>query len=223
MAYFSTETLKFLNDIKQHNIREWFAENKSRYDEHIDTPTKFFAEDMSIAISKITGEDIASKIFRFYRDLRFSKDKTPYNTHIRLAFFPITKRVKKLCDAPNAFYFSLEGSKLMLGSGNMHFDPVQLSHFRKKIKNPNLVKNLDTLCQQYINKNYSLSEPDLKKLPTEFQQTDPYSNYSKYKGLTIFKSIDINEQNIESVYDKTKESCLNMLAFYKWFSDINSA
>ena len=223
MAYFSTQTLNFLKDIKPHNNREWFSENKSLYDEHIDTPTQFFAEDMSIALSKIVNEPLSSKIFRFYRDLRFSKDKTPYNTYIRLAFYPITDKVKKLCDAPNAFYLSLEEDKLMLGTGNMHFNPKQLSVFRQKLKNMDLAQDLDKLCKHYTQKKYTLSEPDLKKLPSGFEQEQPYSEYSKYKGLTIFKSTEINKNNIEDVYNETKEACIDMLAFYKWFSDINSA
>ena len=203
------------------NNREWFYKNKDQYVNYIETISQLFSEDLTLALEKITNQHMSFKIFRFYRDLRFSVDKTPYNTYIRLAFFPIDNSTKKLCDAPNAFYFSLESNQLMLGTGNMGFNPKQLQKYRKKLMSTSQLNRFANLCGHYQNLNYALNKPHLKKVPQGFQDTQEHIELSKYKGVTIFKSIDINDHNIENVFTITKNHFNEMLSFYQWFYDLN--
>jgi uncharacterized protein (TIGR02453 family) len=221
MSYFSCLTSDFLLNISENNNREWFSNNKINYQNNIETPSKFFAEDMSLALEKITKERMSAKIFRFYRDVRFSKDKTPYNTHIRLAFYPSSKEYSKLCDAPTAFYFSLKANKLMLGSGNMKFNPNQLQNYRHRIKNQQTRNDLDLLISKYNAKGYEINEPQLKRSPQYFNENEQLSSLTKFKGLAAFKSISINQESIGDMFYVTKDLCTEILPLYKWFLDLN--
>ena len=78
---------KFLKDLEKNNNREWFEENKPIYKTKLETPAKAFKDGMCEALGELTGSLMGGKIYRFYRDVRFSKDKTPYHTHIRMSFF----------------------------------------------------------------------------------------------------------------------------------------
>lgn len=82
MAYFTKDTLKFLAELEKHNERAWFLENKKRYDEFVQAPAGRLIADVS---SKL---DMDGKLMRVYRDVRFSKDKTPYKTNIGIGFHP---------------------------------------------------------------------------------------------------------------------------------------
>jgi len=85
MDHISSKTLQFLKELKQNNYREWFNENKHRFEE-AKSEFEAFIEGLIKSISdfdKSIGSLNAKKaIFRIYRDTRFSKDKSPYKTNI---------------------------------------------------------------------------------------------------------------------------------------------
>ncbi|KAB2842673.1 MAG: TIGR02453 family protein, partial [Melioribacteraceae bacterium] len=81
MSHFSKELIKFLKDLSKNNNREWFTENKKRYENFVKEPffnfideliTRMNMDDPSIAIEP------KDAIFRIHRDVRFSNDKSPY-------------------------------------------------------------------------------------------------------------------------------------------------
>lgn len=86
---FSKQALAFLGDLKKHNDREWFTPRKAVYEEQLRLPMielvrAIHGEMLSFA-PQYVGEP-AKCVFRVYRDTRFSKDKTPYKTHIAASF-----------------------------------------------------------------------------------------------------------------------------------------
>ena len=77
------KSIKFLKDIRANNNRDWFSENKD-YFKSANENMKLFLEAMKTALNKF--DDIEkTKLFRIYRDVRFSKDKTPYNSHFSMS------------------------------------------------------------------------------------------------------------------------------------------
>ncbi|MCB0429699.1 MAG: DUF2461 domain-containing protein [Flavobacteriales bacterium] len=85
MSAISTSTLRFLKDLKANNNKEWFLENKQRYE---DARVEFtaFVDDLIRLIAKfdpaIAHHQAKDCVFRIYRDVRFSKDKSPYKAHL---------------------------------------------------------------------------------------------------------------------------------------------
>jgi uncharacterized protein (TIGR02453 family) len=89
---FGAELFRFLRDLEENNDRVWFNENKSRYEEHVREPALQFVADVAPGLRKLSKRLVADprpvggSVFRIHRDTRFSKDKTPYKTHVGIHF-----------------------------------------------------------------------------------------------------------------------------------------
>jgi uncharacterized protein (TIGR02453 family) len=83
---------KFLRELKANNDREWFADNKVRYEEDVLNPSLEFVREMQSRVAKLSRyllaepKRVGGSIMRIYRDTRFSKDKTPYKTNVGIHF-----------------------------------------------------------------------------------------------------------------------------------------
>src|SRR5438105_12571000 len=88
MAYFSPGMFRSLEKLKRNNNRDWFAAHKGEYEEHVRNPMIRFVSDFGPRLRKISSHLVADprpvggSMFRIYRDTRFSRDKSPYKTHI---------------------------------------------------------------------------------------------------------------------------------------------
>ncbi|NDP20648.1 MAG: DUF2461 domain-containing protein [Paludibacter sp.] len=100
--------LRFLKELKINNNREWFAENKTWYDQ-VRTEFEFISKDLILEISKFDEDikhvEVKDCVFRIYRDTRFSHDKTPYKSHF------------------GVFVASDGGRKSQRGGYYLHLDP----------------------------------------------------------------------------------------------------
>ena len=89
---FGPELFAFLAELELNNNREWFGANRHRYEEHLLEPALAFIEDFAPRLQKISphfradARPSGGSLFRIYRDTRFSKDKSPYKTHVGLHF-----------------------------------------------------------------------------------------------------------------------------------------
>ena len=92
MAFFSGETFRFLKDLAENNTREWFQENRDRYDRHIQEPAQRFILAMGERLPEISPHlradprPVGGSLFRIHRDVRFSRDKSPYKTATGIQF-----------------------------------------------------------------------------------------------------------------------------------------
>jgi uncharacterized protein (TIGR02453 family) len=121
-ASFGPELFAFLGDLSENNNREWFAANKGRYEEHMLEPALAFIEDFAPRLERISAHFRADarasggSLFRIYRDTRFSKDKTPYKTHLGIHF---RHESAKDVNAPG-FYLHLGLGEVYAGGGIWH-------------------------------------------------------------------------------------------------------
>ncbi len=83
-AYFTRETFRFLEELAANNDRDWFEENKPRYERFVKVPALRLIQDVAPRLKKVSPHFKATprSLFRIYRDLRFAKDKAPFKTHI---------------------------------------------------------------------------------------------------------------------------------------------
>ena len=123
-GHFSRRTFGFLKDLADNNNREWFQENRGRYDDDLRGPALQFVADFAPHLKKISPHFRADprpsggSMFRIYRDTRFSKDKSPYKTYTGLQF-----RHDRGKDAHcPGFYLHLEPGEFFVGVGIWHPD-----------------------------------------------------------------------------------------------------
>lgn len=176
---FPPDTVAFLRDLKKNNNREWFTANKSGYELMVRQPASDFCDHMTAALAKLTGVPHGSKIFRVHRDVRFSKDKTPYKAYLHILFQPAENT-----GAPK-WFFGLEPDKLVLGTGIFGFEKQALVAYRQRAAGPAgkaLAKQLDKMRAAGIR----IRDPELKRVPSGFAADLPQADLLRHKGLTAW-------------------------------------
>jgi uncharacterized protein (TIGR02453 family) len=116
---FPRDFFTFFEELKHNNNREWFSDNKPRYQESVVNPISEFIVCMAPRLKTISPHYVANpaphggSMFRIYRDTRFSKDKTPYKTHAAVHF---RHEAGKDAHAPG-YYVHLDSNELFFGGG----------------------------------------------------------------------------------------------------------
>ena len=134
-ARFETRTIRFLEQLKANNNREWFKENKGRYEEDVLDVALRFIISMQDPLAKIAPRftavptRVGGSLMRVYRDTRFSKNKLPYKTNIGIQF-----RHEQARDVHSpGYYVHIEPDEVFLGVGMWRPDPDSLRKIRERI------------------------------------------------------------------------------------------
>ncbi|HLJ75200.1 MAG TPA: DUF2461 domain-containing protein [Thermoanaerobaculia bacterium] len=133
MAYFTPATLAFLGELRENNDRHWFARNKERYERDARDPARRFISDFGQHLSRIAPHVVADprrSMFRIHRDTRFSRDKSPYKTHVGIHFFH--EKGKAAASVPG-FYLHIQPGESFAAAGIWHPDPQSLAKIRETI------------------------------------------------------------------------------------------
>ena len=168
MSYFSPDFMKFFKELASHNTTAWFNENRKRYETHVKNP---FSEFVEAVITKAQKLDPAIKIkpsdaiMRINKDIRFSKDKTPYNIHVAAI---ISQTGKKSKEFPG-MYLMISPEKVAIYGGAYMLEKENLQKIRKHIaKNP---KEIDKLIStaDFKKKFGTIHGEKNKVIPPEFK------------------------------------------------------
>ncbi len=187
-------TLKFLYDLRKNNNRDWFGFHKNRY-EDARTDVEHFVDFLIPAIhefdpriSQLTAKQC---MFRIYRDIRFSKDKTPYKTYFG-AYIAPGGRKSVLC----GYYLHLEPGNCLLAGGAYHPSGEYLKNIRSEIYY-HLEEFEAILNKKEFKKTFGkITGDSLKRPPKGFPADFEGIDYLKMKDFTIFHHID--EQQLSS-------------------------
>ena len=208
---FSDDALTFLQDLRANNERAWFNDHKSIYEQAIKQPAAAFSSAMTATLEELTKTPHGYKIFRIHRDVRFSKDKTPYNTHLHIAFLPAIDMRSKPC-----WFFGLDPAKLTLGTGVFAFDKADLDGFRARILGDDGVA-LATMTDKLTRQGIRLGKPDLKRVPSGYPKDHPRADFLCHKGLSAW--IDHPDPAIatsETVVDQCMTDFTTLKPIYDW-------
>ncbi len=121
----------FFDELSQHNNKEWFHANKKRYEHDIKMP---FLNLLDRLIPKLMEwddrilSDPKKAVFRINKDIRFSKDKSPYHTIMKAGFSPNGKK-----SIYPGYYLGIDASKVHVGGGLFMLQPANLKIVREKI------------------------------------------------------------------------------------------
>ena len=132
MVYFTTETNRFLRQLSENNSSSWFKSNKERFEKNVKLPFEIFVNDLIVELGNVKDlHSISPKdcIFRINRDVRFSKDKSPYKTFVSALISPYGRKNK----AYPGLYIQISADEIRMYSGSHDLTPVQLKAIRQKI------------------------------------------------------------------------------------------
>jgi len=187
MKYFTKDFVTFFKDLKKNNKTVWMHANKKTYEEQVKKPFELLVEAVIEEMSRDDAKlQITPKeaIFRVNRDIRFSKNKSPYKTHVSAAFMPGGKKDHGY----PGFYFHLGADEISVGGG-MHMPETQdLAKIRRYIAKTG--KEIDKLVsEKRFKKLYGdLYEGQVSKvLPPEFKEAAEKQPYIYFKQFFYWK------------------------------------
>ncbi len=189
----SKETFQFLEDLKANNNRDWFLENKKRYDALKKEYHQLIADLLDVVKPldpSLELLEIKNCTFRINRDIRFSKDKSPYKNHLGIWLSPssVTKSVES-----SGYYLHIENGSCFVGGGLYNPMPEQLQKIRKEInffyEDLEEIINDKTFQSTFVNLNREESTT-LKKPPRGYEKDNPAIEYLKLKSFTATQKID---------------------------------
>lgn len=170
MKYFTSDYLQFFKELAPNNNKDWFDENRKRYENTVREPFKLFVTDLINEISKEDSEiQITQKeaIFRINRDIRFSKDKTPYKLNNSAI---ISRKGRKDKSYPG-LYVELGPEKLGIYGGVFMPDTAQTLKIRNYISN-NLKEFKAIVSDEGFRNTFGEIKGDkAKRIPKEFKET----------------------------------------------------
>jgi len=173
----------FFTELRANNTKDWFEPQKARFTDRIRKPAEFFTDVMAEEISRKTGAPHTGKLFRIYRDVRFSRDKTPYNAHLHIFLAPADK------DAPApGFFFACEPGALFLCLGMIDLQKGDLLRWRAFVDSWG-----DLLDDTLVAVGGTLADygpPALKRVPAPHGADHPHGDLLKRKGLVVKVDIE---------------------------------
>lgn len=180
-------TLKFLKSLSENNNREWFNEHKSDFEsvkKQLESLSRLLISEISKFDSGISTLQPKDTMFRIYRDVRFSHNKTPYKTNMGL-FFVAGGKKSNLA----GYYLHIEPGNSFIGGGNHNPQPIFLKMIRDEIySNSEEFKNIVNQTS-FINSFGSLSGDKLVRPPKGFDPGFKEIEYLKYKDYTVFQKL----------------------------------
>ena len=172
--YLTPDLFAFLVDLKQNNNRDWFNDNKSRYEQNVKEPLLDLIADFSPFLAEISPHFRAipkangGSLFRIYRDVRFSKNKDPYKAHAAIHF---RHHSGKDAHAPG-YYLHVEPGNVFVGMGIWHPESGALRSIRSAIEaQPEEWKTIVTAPD--FSRTYELKGESLQRPPKGFDADHP--------------------------------------------------
>lgn len=165
---------QFLRELRQNNDRDWFTENKSRYENDVRAPAVELVRQLENPLAKIApmlsaiAKGHGGSVMRIYRDTRFSKDKTPYKTNVGIS---IRHQANKDIHAPGV-YIHLDPSECFIGAGCWRPESKVLTAIRAAIdEDPKAwVRARD---HKSLRQHFQLAGDSLKTSPRDYPRDHP--------------------------------------------------
>ena len=168
---YTEETFRFFNEIKANNNKQWFEKNKKVFQTDVQQRSQDFVMDMDGALKQIAPEvggdprlNGSGSIFRIHRDVRFSKDKTPYKTHMGILFW---NNIRKKMEGPG-FYFHFEPPELNLFCGLWRIEKDKLDQYREAVADDKSGSAIVKILKDGKKQGFAMSEPHYKRIPSGY-------------------------------------------------------
>lgn len=195
----------FLSELSKNNTRDWFHAHKPRYDTALKGPAMALLDVVSADLQHLTGAHVTPKLFRPQRDVRFSKDKTPYHLHLHMLWGVGGS-------SGTGYFFGVELDRIVLGAGCMGMQGAALTAFRQRVAGPDgaaLAGILANLTHQGI----QLSAPELKRIPAPYDKAHPQGDLLRRKSLTLWQNMEKPPTDLRAVL---VEGFAQLLPVMRW-------
>ena len=211
---FEKSSFQFLNNLKKNNNRDWFEVHKEGYIQAQQNAKDVFQE-INENLQK-HDEIEKSKMMRIYRDVRFSKDKTPYKAHFANSFSRLGKELR------GGYFLRIRPGESFLAGGFWEPNKEDLFRIRKEIElDASEIKNIlkdEKFLKYFEGKFKSLTE--LKTAPRGFDKEHPDVDLLRKKGFIVSRNFTDAEVLSPNFINSVDESFKALRPFFDLFSDI---
>lgn len=227
------KVIDFLAELRENNNKAWFDANKGRY-KAVQAAVDELAAELIVAIASfdesVTGLSPKDCTYRIYRDIRFSKDKTPYKTHIGIYVCP---GGKKSGNAGYYFHLEPEGSETangevagggsvegeattgcLISAGLYMPDPAALRSVREDI-----AYNGDSFLAALGEAvGFSLMGESLTRVPSGFPADSPMAGYLKRKDISLYKRVSMDFINAPNLAERVAAEFSKTASLVRWLN-----
>ena len=220
---FPGEIVKFYKNLKKNNDKNWFNQHRADYDNYVIEPARQFVSEMGKCLSEIApyinaDPRINKSIFKIHRDVRFSKDKTPFKTNLGIWFWE-GSGPRMEC---SGFYLQMQPDKLMLGAGIYMFSKNLLKLYRDAVVHKKLGPELANAIKR-IEKNgtYGIGGSYYKRTPRGYDPDHKNAGLLLYNGLYVGSETGIPDEFFTpDIIGYCMEKYKEMLPLHKWLLEL---
>jgi uncharacterized protein (TIGR02453 family) len=168
---FSDRVFDFYDELAANNSRAFWAEHKTVYETEVRDP-------MRALVTELEPEFGEATLFRPYRDVRFSKDKSPYKTH-QGAFVELEPGI--------GYYVQVDSDGLLAGGGFHHHTSAQVERYRRAVDDETTGSGLEAIATGLRDAGFELGGEQLKTKPRGYDADHPRVDLLRHKSLTALK------------------------------------
>ncbi len=202
----------FLEELRANNNRPWFNENKERYKGHYEY-FKQFADKLT---ARMNEEDQIEqvKVYRIYRDIRFSKDKTPYKTNFSGHLTRATKQRR------GGYYFHIEPGKSFVGGGFWGPNSGDLKRIRQEIAADDKPLREIISSPSFVETFGQLQGEQVKTAPKGYSKDHPAIDLLRYKQFLISRHFSDEEVLSDNFLEHIVRTFVYMRPFFDYMSEV---
>jgi uncharacterized protein (TIGR02453 family) len=203
------EGLAFLEDLEERNTKDFFDANKAVFTERVQAPFAALVEAAAARLRRSVPGIGQPKVFRIYRDLRFSKDKTPYKTSMSASVPSRPPAEDGRPGVDTGFYVNVGPAGLYVASGLYHPGRPELDRVRVAIADPDSGPELEAILGRAAAKGLEPYLDPLQRAPKSYPADHPRA------GLLKARSLVLNRQHDRAPWLQTAELLDHLVADWK--------
>jgi uncharacterized protein (TIGR02453 family) len=224
-AGFEAGALRFLRGLKRHNERPWFEAHRAEYERGVRDPMRALVEEMDVRLAGLAPEligDPRRSMFRIHRDVRFSRDKSPYKTNASCRFFHRDAAHGTGQDAEGGgagFYFQIAPGECFAAAGLWMPPKSALDRLREAlvedhegfeaiVRTPAFRRLVGTLDEESM----------LVRTPRGFAPDHPAANWLRYRSFTVTRPMSDDEALGPRLPARLEKAFRTLTPFVRWLN-----
>ncbi len=224
-TFFTARSLTFLRGLARNNRRDWFEAHRADYEQEILRPMRDLVEEMDVRLARLAPEivgDPKRSVFRIYRDVRFSKDKSPYKVHAACWFFhrDASHRVGQESHGGGAgYYFHVQPGGCLDAGGIWMPPPEALGTIRDAVaERPAPFEKV--LLGEKLRRRFGGLDEDavLTRVPRGYAPDHPAARWLRFKSFTLGRALTDAQVTGPRLPDLLAEDFALMLPLVRWIN-----
>ena len=219
---FPRDFFTFFNNLKNNNSKEWFESHRKDYEKHVLNPAREFVVEMGQRLRQIAPEinaipQINKSLFKINKDIRFSKDKSPYKTYTGIWMWEGSRKRME----SSGFYLHAENEAILIGVGIKMFPKPILNRYRHAVVDKKLGRALKKAVQKVSDQGYVVDGKYYKRIPRGYDADHSNAEFLLYNGLTARIEERVPDEFFsDAIIDYAYSHYRCMLPLHRWLKEL---